>query len=53
MANPMAAPAPCADDRAYSPEEFTAWLIASCERQQVPLTITNPVVLATIATLLR
>jgi hypothetical protein len=33
--------------------EFTAWLIASCERQDVPVTITDPTALAAIATLLR
>lgn len=33
--------------------EFTAWLTASCQRQQVPVTITNPTVLATVAALLR
>jgi hypothetical protein len=34
-------------------EEFTAWLTASCQRQDLPVTITDPRLLATIATLLR
>ncbi|WP_343577699.1 hypothetical protein [Mycobacterium sp.] len=33
--------------------EFTAWLIASCERQALPVTVTDPSTLAAIATLLR
>lgn len=41
------------DERAYSREEFTLWLTESCRRQHLPVTITNPTVLATIATLLR
>ncbi|MGB3229768.1 MAG: hypothetical protein WBB57_02400 [Mycobacterium sp.] len=40
-------------EKSYSREEFTAWLVQSCERQQVAVTITNPAVLADIATLLR
>lgn len=40
-------------EKSYSRAEFTAWLIQSCERQQVAVTITNPAVLADIATLLR
>jgi hypothetical protein len=34
-------------------DEFTAWLIASCQRQDLPVTITDATLLATIATLLR
>jgi hypothetical protein len=34
-------------------EEFTAWLTASCERQALPVTISDPTTLAAIATLLR
>ncbi len=34
-------------------DEFTAWLTASCRRQGVPVTITDPTLLAAIATLLR
>jgi hypothetical protein len=34
-------------------QEFTAWLIASCERQGIPVTVTDPSTLAAIATLLR
>lgn len=36
----------------YTRDEFTAWLAASCERQGVPLIITDPAVLAHVATLL-
>lgn len=32
--------------------EFIAWLTASCERQNVPVTVTDPTVIARIATLL-
>ncbi|MGV0770825.1 hypothetical protein [Mycobacterium syngnathidarum] len=52
MANPHAS-ALVANETPYSREEFTTWLTESCERQQVPVTITNPAVLATIAVLLR
>lgn len=52
MANLHAA-APGAVETPYSSEEFTAWLTQSCQRQQVPVTITNPAVLATVAALLR
>lgn len=34
-------------------DEFTKWLVASCERQDLPVTITDPTLLAAIATLLR
>lgn len=40
-------------EKSYSREEFTSWLVDSCERQQLAVTITNPAVLADIATLLR
>lgn len=33
-------------------EDFTAWLTASCERQSLPVTITDPSTLAAVATLL-
>jgi hypothetical protein len=53
----MASPRPQTIDahtqKSYSREEFTAWLVDSCERQQLAVTITNPSVLADIATLLR
>lgn len=32
--------------------EFIAWLMASCRDQQVPVTVTDPAVIARIATLL-
>lgn len=32
--------------------EFIAWLTASCQRQGLPVTITDPTVIARIATLL-
>jgi hypothetical protein len=35
-----------------SREDFIAWLTASCRHQGVPVTITDPTTLATIATLL-
>ncbi len=34
-------------------DEFTAWLTASCERQALSVTVTDPATLAAIATLLR
>jgi hypothetical protein len=34
-------------------DEFTAWLTASCDRQALPVIITDPTALAAIATLLR
>jgi hypothetical protein len=34
-------------------DEFMKWLTASCERQDVPVIITDPTALAAIATLLR
>jgi hypothetical protein len=37
----------------YERPEFTAWLTASCERQALPVTVTDPTTLAAIATLLR
>jgi hypothetical protein len=36
---------------AYTGEEFTAWLAASCERHGVLLTVTDPIVIAQVATL--
>lgn len=36
----------------YERPEFIAWLTASCERQNVPVNITDPTVIARIATLL-
>ncbi|SLC89006.1 Uncharacterised protein [Mycobacteroides abscessus subsp. massiliense] len=35
----------------YDPAEFTAWLTASCESQGVPLTISDPAVIAQVVTL--
>jgi hypothetical protein len=34
-------------------DEFTAWLRASCQRQGLPVTITDPAVLSAVAALLR
>jgi hypothetical protein len=34
-------------------DEFTAWLTASCQRQALPVTVTDPTTLAAVATLLR
>jgi hypothetical protein len=34
-------------------DEFNAWLTASCERQDLPVIITDPTALAAVATLLR
>jgi hypothetical protein len=34
-------------------DEFMTWLTASCQRQDVPVIITDPTALAAIATLLR
>ncbi|MDP7731941.1 hypothetical protein ABFW14_11800 [Mycolicibacterium fortuitum] len=53
MASVQARAADRSDEQSYSREEFTAWLTRSCERQQLAVTITNPAVLADIATLLR
>ncbi|CPV46432.1 hypothetical protein [Mycobacteroides abscessus] len=39
-------------ERPYNREEFTNWLTESCRRQHLPVIITNPAVLADIATLL-
>ncbi|SHY54064.1 Uncharacterised protein [Mycobacteroides abscessus subsp. bolletii] len=39
-----------ADRDDYDRAEFTTWLAASCERQGVPLTITDPTVIAQVAT---
>ncbi|WP_167668452.1 hypothetical protein [Mycobacteroides salmoniphilum] len=36
----------------YDRAEFTAWLTASCERQGVPVTITDPAVIGQVAALL-
>lgn len=35
----------------YDRAEFTAWLAASCERQGVPVTVTDPAVITQVATL--
>ena len=53
MANPQAHVSNHQSEKSYSREEFTAWLVQSCERQQLAVTITNPAVLADIATRLR
>jgi hypothetical protein len=37
---------------AYTREEFTAWLATSCERHGVGLTVTDPIIIAQVATLL-
>lgn len=36
----------------YERPEFIAWLTASCERQNLPVTVTDPTVIERIATLL-
>ena len=36
----------------YRREELTAWLTASCERQGVPVTVSDPSVIAQVAALL-
>lgn len=36
----------------YDRAEFTAWLTASCERQGIPLMITDPAVITQVATLM-
>lgn len=38
---------------AYDRAEFIAWLADSCQRQGVPMTITDPGVLGQVAVLLR
>lgn len=38
--------------RLHERPEFTAWLTASCQRQDLPVTITDPIVIERIATLL-
>ena len=42
-----------ASETPYSREEFTQWLTESCQRQHVPVTITNPALLTKIAVLLQ
>lgn len=41
-----------ADRGNYDRAEFTAWLTASCERQGVPVTISDPSVIEQVAALL-
>ncbi|GFP51822.1 hypothetical protein MKANGN_57000 [Mycobacterium kansasii] len=53
MANAQARTVCRKNKKTYSREEFSAWLIESCERQQLPVTIADPTVLTDIATLLR
>jgi hypothetical protein len=53
MANPQPNSNGATAERPYSRDEFTRWLTESCQRQDLPVTITNPTVLASIATLLR
>jgi hypothetical protein len=36
----------------YNSTEFITWLTVSCERQGVPVTVTDPTVIAQVATLL-
>ncbi|UGT90718.1 hypothetical protein LTS72_20985 [Mycobacterium ostraviense] len=36
----------------YERAEFIAWLRASCERQNLPVTVSDPTVIARVATLL-
>lgn len=47
------APSSTAGEKSYSRAEFVEWLTESCRRQHLPVTITNPSILADIATLLR
>lgn len=50
--------APCAPPQSavsavsYGHEEFLTWLTASCQSQNVPLTINDPAVIAHVVTLL-
>ncbi len=53
MAETSAADESPIGERCYSQEEFNVWLTESCRRQHLPVIITNPAVLANIATLLR
>jgi hypothetical protein len=46
------AASPPVDERPYSRDEFVAWLTASCQRQHVPVTISDPATIAHVATLL-
>ena len=51
--SPHAASNPDADQvPLHERPEFTAWLTASCQRQGLPVTITDPIVIERIATLL-
>jgi hypothetical protein len=47
-----ASPQPALPARPYGDEEFLGWLTASCQRQHVPLTITDPTVIAHVVALL-
>ncbi|MCA4749585.1 hypothetical protein H8Z55_17490 [Mycobacteroides abscessus] len=42
-----------ADRADYDRAQFTDWLTASCERQGVPVTVSDPAVIAQVTTLLR
>lgn len=53
MASVQPSSAEPAVTRSYSRDEFTQWLAESCQRQHIPVTITNPTVLASVAALLR
>ena len=51
--SPHAASNPDADQvPLHERPEFTAWLTASCQRQGLPVTISDPIVIERIATLL-
>jgi hypothetical protein len=47
-----ASPQSALSARPYGHEEFLAWLTASCQCQNVPLTINDPAVIAHVVTLL-
>lgn len=53
MASPQAHATGGQREKSYTHAEFTAWLVQSCERQQLAVTVTNPAILADIAILLR
>ncbi|MGO9386202.1 MAG: hypothetical protein ACLP4W_30105 [Mycobacterium sp.] len=47
-----ASPQSALSARPYGHEEFVAWLTASCQSQNVPLTINDPAVIAHVVALL-
>ena len=49
---PCASPQSASSARPYGHQEFLAWLNASCQSQNVPLTINDPAVIAHVVALL-